>query len=109
MRKASRTPECDVTVGAFICLQSDLYYNRNPPPPHCRQRAAAGRPGSDSVQGSLHHSEALQPRPSAPVCWRLSRLPGLRPRGGPVSEQRLGRSGCTGEEGGAWWAARSER
>lgn len=33
MRKASRTPECDVSVGAFICLQSELYYNRNPSPP----------------------------------------------------------------------------
>lgn len=67
---------------------------------HCRQRAAAGRPGADSVQGLLHHSEALQPHPSAPVCGRLSWLPGLRPRCGPVSEQRLGRSGCTGEEAG---------
>lgn len=28
-------------------------------------------------------------------------MPGLRPRGGAMSEQRLGRSGCTGEEGGS--------
>lgn len=67
--------------------------------PHCRQCAAAGCPGVDSVQGALHHSETFPSCFSASVCWRLRRLPLLHPGGGPVSEQRLGRSGCTGEEG----------
>lgn len=69
------------------------------PPSAHRQRAAAGHPGIDSIQGSLHHCQALQPHASAPVCRRLSWLPGLHPRGGPVSEQRLGWSGCPGEDG----------
>ena len=63
----------------------------------CRQRAAAGRPGADTVPGPLHHSEALQPRAAAAVCGGVCGVPGLQPRCGPVSEQRLGWGGCTGE------------
>lgn len=66
--------------------------------PYRRQCAAAGRPGADLAQGALHRGPALQPGASPPVCRRLRGLPRLRPGGGAVPQQGLGRSGRPGEE-----------
>lgn len=63
----------------------------------CRCCAAAGCAGLDTVQRTLHHCTAVQPCPSAPVCWGLGRMSRICSRGGPVSEQRMGWHGCTGE------------
>lgn len=72
-----------------ICIYTLTYW--------CRCCAAAGRAGPDPVQRTIHRCTALQPGPAAPVCRRLSGMSRLCSRGGPVSEQRMGWHGCTGE------------
>lgn len=63
----------------------------------CRCCAAAGCAGLDIVQRTLHHCTAFQPCPSAPVYRGLGGMSRICSRGGPVSEQRMGWHGCTGD------------